>query len=43
MCDRPFAWLKNADVEMGPILLGAPLALAMLHEGLWYGLDPDRI
>jgi len=23
MCDRRFAWLKDAAVEMGPILLGA--------------------
>jgi len=43
MRDRPGAWLQDAVLKMGPILLGAPSALAMLHEGPWFGLEPDRI
>ena len=43
MCDRPGAWPQDAVLKMGPILLGAPSALAMLHEGPWFGLEPDRI
>lgn len=46
MRDRPGAWLQDAVLKMRPILLGVPLltsALAMLHEGPWFGLEPDRI
>jgi hypothetical protein len=43
MCDRAYDWLKEAVMQMGPILLGAPFALATMHEGPWYGLDSDRI
>jgi hypothetical protein len=41
MCDREGPWLKDAVFQMDPIPLGAPLsALANMHEGFWYGLDP---
>jgi hypothetical protein len=44
MCDRESAWLKDAVLKMGPILLGAPfLPSQLLHEGPWSGLEPDRI
>ena len=40
MCDRKVAWLKDAERQMGPILLGAPLPPSQVHEGPWYGLEP---
>ena len=43
MCDRGFTWLKDAAFQMGPILLGAPFLPSQVHEGFWYGLEPDRI
>ena len=43
MSDRGVPGLQYAVVKMGAILLGAPCALATLHEGPWYGLNPDRI
>jgi hypothetical protein len=43
MCDRDEAWLKDAVSQMDPILLGAPFLPSQVHEGPWYGLEPDRI
>jgi hypothetical protein len=40
MCDREMAWLKDAELQMGPIPLGAPLPPSRVHEEPWYGLEP---
>jgi hypothetical protein len=33
----PPSWLQDAASEMGALLL---CALALSHEGAWYGFDP---
>jgi hypothetical protein len=40
MRDRPGAWLQDAVLKMGPILLGAPSALAMCMRDLGLGSSP---